>query len=460
MAKRASATSKKAPKLVAPKEPSTAPEVIEQEPFSVFGWTLQRVQDARMAIDAGRMYVGHELMLAMTTYPAIKHGLKLRRDTLAQVPFYFEKPDGLSQEYFDQWVAHWPVSWPRPEQGLANGHKIMLGLSPLNTTWERHEGEALDWRPLVHVKEPGSVEWYETQRIYRFQALVGALTETGKRAPDPVGPLGQMGIIDMWPLDGARWLMLKEEPVRPHQHGAARSMAVDWYYGSEAYRWHSSHNRIHGIEWVGIKMPMGQRETPDSKSLLTTVTNLDNSLRVIPLPQSDDKDKASYGMEVFGAKTEAHKTFVSQYEKADDRITLLLLGAAENTQGGGGSLAKAQTQDRVSLRLTKGDCAGIVEVHDQLARTACEANGIDPALAPRLMFSVDDPADQALATQKQEQAAAAGQSIGTLITQIEVANTARAVAKQPLIEYEPDYLLEQVGIMLTRKQDGEQTRPR
>lgn len=453
-------TPKPEPKEQKPIRVSTADPVIEYEPYGSFGWTLERVQRALAAIECGDMAEGHELMLAMTRDPTIKHGLKLRRDTLAQVPFYFEKPEGIDQEFFDEWVAHWPVCWPRPAQGLANGHKIMLALCPLNTTWDYDELRALAWRPFIHNKEPGSVQWYETQRIYRFNAVVGALTEEGKRAPDPKGKQGQIGQLDMWPLTGERWLMLTEEPIRPHQHGAARSLAVDWYSGAEAYRWHSSHNRIHGIEWVGVEIPMSQRESADAQSLLTNVVQLDNALRVIPLPQSDDKDKASYKLQVMSAKTEAHKTFQAQYEKADDRKTLLLLGVAENTQGSSASNAKAQTQDRVSLRLTKGDVAGIIAVHDQLARTACLANGRDPALAPILKATIDDPAEQQKLADKQEKAASAGQAIGSLITQLEAANTARKAAEQPPIVYEPDYLLEQVGLMLTRAQDGEQTRPK
>jgi hypothetical protein len=55
--------------------------------------------------------------------------------------------------------------------------------------------------------------------------------------------------------------------------------------------------------------------------------------------------------------------------------------------------------------------------------------------------------------------AQAGQLVGQLIEKLDAANTARAAAKQPLIVYEPDYLLEQCGLMLTRAQDGQQTRP-
>lgn len=463
MAKRAPATRKPADtKPVKTKQPDRSPEVVEFEPYGSFGWTLKRVQWALENLERGQMGPAHELWLAMTRDPTIKHGLKLRRDTLTQVPFYHEKPEGLPQEYFDEWVAWWGRCWPRPSQGLANGYKIGMGLAPLNVTWALRDDKRY-WRPSVHVKEPLCVEWYEWQRIYRFQARIGAEMPGGKvntgDAAMLTGKSGIPGLLDMWPLTGERWLLLQEEPLRPHHHGAERSLAAGWLMGAEAMRWWSAHNRKHGMEWVGVKMPMGQRESDDCRSLMNAVVNLENA-GVVPLPQALDKDKPSYGMEVFAAKTEASKTFAGLIELADAYKTLLLLGAQENTQGGSGNNAKAKTQDRVALRLTKGDCAGIIEVHDQLARTACEVNGFDPDCAPMLKCTVEVPEDQAVLAQRQEQQAAAGQAVGALITQLDASNAARGLAKQPLIVYEADYLLEQVGLMLTRAQDGEQTRPK
>ena len=433
-------------------------EDIDHEPQGTFGWTLKRVQWALEAVERGDMGPGHEIWLAMTRHPKIKHGLKLRRDTLTQVPFYFEKPEGLDQAFFDEWVAQWPRCWSRPAQGLANGYKIGLGLAPLNVTWAMSD-DASAWRPTVHVKEPLCVDWHEERRIYRFQARVGALGQDGLPLPVKAEAAGTAGQVPMWPLDGTRWLMLQEEPLRPHHHGALRSLAAAWYMSTESARWHSAHNRKHGMEWLGVKMPASEREGKDAKDLLEACIKLENA-GVIPLPQAKSKDEPSWGLEVFSAKTEASRTFTSLVDISDSYITLLLLGAEENTQGGAGNNAKAKTQDRVALRLTKGDCAGIIEVHDQLARTACEANDLDPDLAPRLLATVEVPEDASLKAEVNEKNANAGAAAAAIVEKLDAANAARVVAKQPLIEYEVDYLFEQCGLMLTRAQDGQQTAPR
>lgn len=431
-------------------------ESVDQEPYGVFGWKLQRIQAALGAVERGEMGPGYELWLAMTRHPKIKHGLKLRRDTLTQVPFYFEKPPGCPQEFFDDWVANWPRCWPRPEQGQANGYKIGLGLAPLNVTW------ALQLtgyhRPTIHVKEPLCVEWYEQRRIYRFLARIGALGQDGKPLPIEVEKNGITGLLDMWPLNGQRWLMLQEEPLRPHHHGALRSLAAAWHMSTESARWHSAHNRIHGMEWKGVKIPAGQRESEDAQSLLDACVAIENN-GVIPIP-TFDKDKPQYGLELFASKTEASKTFQSLIDLSDSYITLVLLGAEENTQGGEGNNAKAKTQDRVALRLTKGDCEGVIGVHDQLARLSCEANDIDPDQAPRLLATVEVPEDASLKAQCNEQNAAAAQAVAMAIAQIEAVNALRVAAKLPPIVYEAETMFEQVGMMLTRAQDGQQTAPR
>lgn len=433
-------------------------ESVDQEPYGRFGWDIKRVQWALECVERGEMGPGHELWLAMTRHPKIKHGLKLRRDTLTQVPFYFEKPDGCPQDFFDEWVAQWPRCWPRPEQGQANGYKIGLGLAPLNCTWALNLTGKY-WRPKIHVKEPLCVEWYEQRRIYRFAARIGALGQDGKPLPIHIEKDGIAGLLDMWPLDGTRWLMLQEEPLRPHHHGALRSLAAAWYMSTESARWHSAHNRKHGMEWLGVKMPASEREGKDAKALLDACIRLENA-GVIPLPQAKNKDEPSWGLEVFSAKTEASKTFTSLVDISDSYITLVLLGAEENTQGGEGNNAKAKTQDRVALRLTKGDCEGVIEVHDQLARTSCEVNDIDPDVAPRLMATVEVPEDAALKSQCNEQNAAAAYSMSQTIASIEATNAIRKAANLPPIYYEPEKMFAQAGIMLTAAQDGQQTDPR
>ena len=168
----------------------------------------------------------------------------------------------------------------------------------------------------------------------------------------------------------------------------------------------------------------------------------------------------SWGLEVFAAKTDASKSMVSLREAADNYITLVLLGVLETTGGGSASNAKASTQDRVALRLTKADAACIQELHDELARTACSVNGRDPAKAPQLRAIVDDPEEQALLAEKQERAAKAGLTVAQQLAMLEEVNAKRLLAKLPPIEYDPDHLYAQAGVQLTPGVDGLQSAPR
>ena len=423
--------------------------------YTTCGWTIDRVQCALEALDRGEMAEPYALYLAMTRHPLIKHGLKLRRDTLSQVRWYHDKPEGLDDAFFEQWVARWPQTWQKSEQLLANGYKIPLGLCPVNVVWSRsRDGRWL--QPTAHTKEPGSVEWYETQRIYKFYHLTGALDEYGNKLPEP--PLSKTGALDMWPLNGQRWLMLQEEPLRPHLFGAFRSLAVAWFLSAESSRWHSAHNRKHALDWIGVKMPHTERESAETRALLDACVALENG-GVIPLPQHETP-APSWGLEVFAAKTDASKSMVSLREAADNYITLVLLGVLETTGGGSASNGKASTQKVVSLRMTKGDAAGIIELHDELARTACSVNGRDPANAPKLVCIVDDPEEQALLAEKQERAAKAGLTVAQQLEKLEDVNAKRLIAKLPPIEYDPDHLYAQAGVQLTPGVDGLQTAPR
>lgn len=409
--------------------PQTEAELIPE-----FSWTLESLQSALVAMSIGDMQPAQRLMFAMMRDPVIAHGVETRAETLIQVPVHFEKHPDCPQWFFDCWVDTWPeILKPSVRQQLAE-YRTMLGVGISNVIYAPdRSGRA--WMPSNRLLEPANLMWNADphDRRYYFNAV----------------DCGRQPVYDT----GERFLLWKRAGRRPHLAGAELPLAVAWFTKQEALRAWPSHNRSHGKPQRVLKVPADQRESADVRALVAQAQAL-LAGGVMILPQYRDQ-LPNFDFDLVEAHTQAYETFERLIQLCDNYITLVLLGATENTQGNSASNSKAMTHDRVTMRKVKADCRSDEESVNQLARYTAFLNKLPPHVAPRLVCEADPPEDQNQAAERSERKSKAGDAMGSLIQKLDAHNAANQDNK---IAYEPDYLLEQVGLLLTRKQDGQQSR--
>lgn len=369
----------------------SAPLIVVQEwpIYDAFGWTAEAVQNVLQQIAAGNLRSAESLLIAMTRDPAYAHGLKVRCQEMARVPHVLEPMPGLPRRQFKELVAHLPRLW---EGGTgpnalatATKYRCALGLAPKATSWQLSPS-GRTWVPTLHAREAGWLTYYPVEERYKFSA--------------------RHGPVDVVP-DGKEWLLLCEMSSRyPHNEGNVRPLAALWWLKHATIRyWGGQYNKVHGNPQRKIKGPAQQRELRQPDNTAGDVENLIKACQkmlggdVIFLPQYG-KDGPNFDFELVEAQAKTWETFPAFLAYVDKWITLLWLGAWDNTQGdAAGSRARAEVHERVSLRYLSADCAATAAALDVLWRQWCLYNKIDPALAPHSKFLWEPPEDKKLSAE-------------------------------------------------------------
>lgn len=420
--------------LASEKHPESFIPAKEQQEDPVWGWTMQTLQLKLQDFCAGDIAAGQEIYQAMLRDSLISHGVETRAEMLAQLPKRWEKPEGCPGWYFDMWVGEYHRRILTASHLIQQAQRrLLIGVAPDNVTWTPDRTGTI-WLPNLHTKEPGNLTWDVNCQRYLFHGI--ECEET---------------VYD----DGERWLLWKRAEMRTHLSGLLIPLSIVWLTKQEAMRGWPSHNRSHTKPQRALKVPANQAESEDTKKLVEQAQSLLNG-GVLVLPQYA-KELPSFDFSLIEARADTYRTFQELIKLCDAYITLVLLGVTENTQGTSSSNAKAQTQDRLMLRKVKADARQSAESEYELSQRAAEYNRIDPRLAPIPIYDADPPDDQNEAAERNAKTAQAGRDIGTLIEKLDAHN---ALQNATPIKYEADYLTEQVGLLLTREQDGHQSRAR
>ncbi len=410
--------------------------VQESEIQPEFGWTLESVQAALLAHSQGDIQAGQRLMYAMLRDPIMAHGVETRAESLTQVPLRFERPPECPEWLFEIWVAHWPDCMTASARQQVGEHRIVLGTGITNVTWAP-DSTGRAWVPTNHIREPANLSWRSDpkDKRYYFNSIDG-----------------------QFPVDstGERWLLWKRIGQRPHLAGALLPLAVAWFTKQEAFRGWPSHNRSHVKPQRLLKVPADQRESDDVKRLVAQAQAL-LAGGVLIMPQYND-DLPNFDFELVEAEANTYKTFEDLIRLCDNYMTLVLLGAMENTQGSSASNAKAQTHDKVTLRKVKADAQSDKESIITLGRTFAVMNRQPAKASPIPVFDADPPEDQNQLAERQQKRALAGQELGGFIEKLDAHNEKLTAANKPPVDFEVDYLSEQIGLQLKRSQDGYQSR--
>lgn len=398
-----------------------------------WNWNLGTLQAALQATANGDLAAAQRMAHAMMRDPELAHGVETRAETFTQADFCWEKPQDCPQWYFDLWVDCWQSCLSSDDHQQHAQNRLMVGTSPANVTWGPDPSGTI-WLPKTHLREPSNLLWRSdpNDRRYYFQGL------------DQSYPVDS---------DGQRWLLFSRPGTRPHLAGAVMALAIPWFFKQEAMRGWPTHNRSHVKPERVLKVPANQRESFDVQALVRQAQQLMAGGTLI-LPQFE-KDQPSFGYELVEAKADTFRTFAELIKVCDNYITLYLLGATENTQGSSSSNAKAQTHDLVLLRKVKSDSKSSAASLTILSRKAAELNGLPPRCAPLPKFDADPPEDEDSLAERQLKRS---QAFVQVMTGIEKADTHNAAHPDNQIQIEAEYLAEQAGMLLTRAQDGQQSR--
>lgn len=395
-----------------PPKPSTDKRpnvyVIQEWPlYDAFGWTVDNVQAVLEALNWGNLLTAESLMLAMTRDPAYAHGMKTRCQEMARVPHELVWEGGVPARQRKELEAHLPNLFeggagPNALATLTK-YRCAMGVAPGAISWQRSP-TGRTWLPTIHAREAGWLTYFPTEERYRFSA--------------------RDGLRDVVP-DGREWVLFCEMSSRyPHQEGNIRPLAALWWLKSAVIRYWGQYNKTHGNPQKKVKGPAQQREQEQPDGSPGDVENLISLAQrlvggdVIFLPQYG-ADGPNFDFELVEATAKTWETFPSFIAYVDKWITLLWLGAWDNTQGdAAGSRARAEVHERVSLRYLSADCEITSAALDVVWRQWCRYNKLDPADAPHSKFLWEPPEDKKLAAeirninaQAAEKACAAAQVI-------------------------------------------------
>lgn len=378
-----------------------------ERPIRTFtGWRQQHVDAAVDAFDRGEMHLPHKMWLAMQKDAIISHGVETRVTALVDCEFEWRKPKDLPQALFDEWIARWPECFDEDSLATTLRDRIGLGVVPSQCIWTI--GKQAYWLRRIKPFQTGNVVYDEASRCYKIDTE----EET------------------YWLIDDCDpWVLFRERASHcPHLYGAARALSSDWWLSQEAIRLEALYGRRCGNPIWKVTAPIEQRAPTDGNAeqkgdrndfqrlLQKTQRMLGNGVfEAFKFPPSWD---VGYDLDFVESEGLAHKVFDVIIDRTDERKTLKLLGAVDNTRGGrDGSRARALVHEKKSSMYTGADGALTMRTMNRIARKWCEFNRFPVQWAPLAFFDTNPPEDHAqLADVRQKYAAA----IGVLSDKLEV----------------------------------------
>lgn len=415
--------------------PGSHTQVRADESDPAWGWTLDDVVAYLKMFADGDIAAGEQLRLAMMRDSVIAECVETRVEIALQKDRWWEKPEECPQWFFDLWVKNWQEALSYGDQQQIGEYRLMLGLGLTNQTWRPEKSGRL-WMPTLYRKDPGNLEYVETNGVYNYE-FHGRL---------------HTYCVDN---DGVRFLLWERKGSRSHLAGLIIPLAIVWITKQEALRQWPSRNKSHGKSWRLAEFPADQRESDDVKAWLENVKAL-LAGGVVPLPKYE-KDLPSFDLRLLSENTDVSATFENLIRLCDEYIRQTILGVSENTSGGSASDAKARTQDTVFLRKIKSDCKLDTETLRILARCFCRLNEAPVEWAPIYCVDARVPADEAELAAINKDKASAAKDMATVIQILrgggqpaQPTQGGQDPKPQPGEEIDAAYMLEQVGVYTKR----------
>jgi len=252
-----------------------------------------------------------------------------------------------------------------------------LGIGIAQIVWQTSAGE---WLPRLRVWHPQFLYWDAGEMQYVVVAREGIV-----RLPR----------VDMEPMSDGNWVLWTPYGYQyGWLDGLVRALADKYLMRGWDYRDWARSNERQGMATFGAKVPVTADEKIKDK-FVRDIANI-GSDAVLELPQMDEGEGASFGMEMIESKTRNWETFQQFKKELDVDIAIAVLGQNLTTEGGtdGGSRALGQVQNLVRIDKAIED-AGIAEcIRQQVLTWWALYNYGDAELAPRPEYQVEPPADE------------------------------------------------------------------
>jgi phage gp29-like protein len=156
----------------------------------------------------------------------------------------------------------------------------------------------------------------------------------------------------------------------------------------------SRYNEVHGLPITKAISPGNGGKGTSDDEFLQAVANRGAEPTIL-LKQGEDGNK--YDVELLEAVAKTYETFKDSKSDVNTDIAVLILGQNLTTEAKGGGLGggEAKTHNLVRLDKAREDAAIANAIYNQVLRPWARFNFKDPEYAPRPVFRVDPPEDEA-----------------------------------------------------------------
>ena len=275
-----------------------------------------------------------------------------------------------------------PGRWDRmfPPGMMANllraGLHLNMGVAEI--LWWEEDGM---WWPRLNFWHSQFVRWDVTKAQYRI-----ATADKGEidlpRLDDNPEPAGQWFI---WCPFGYRFAWL---------HGLIRSLAPMYMRRMWVNRDWARYNEVHGLPITKAIVPNEGGSGPGDDDFFYAVANRGADPTIL-LKQGEEGNK--YDIDILEATAKTYETFKDSKQDVNTDIAVLLLGQNLSTEASGGGLGGGQVAQHNLVRLDKAreDAAIAAAIYEQVLKPWARFNFGDPNLAPRPIYRIDPPDDDA-----------------------------------------------------------------
>jgi len=384
--------------------------------LSYSGWTFEQVQSALDQSEQGVLREITQLMVAMMRDPMFYHGVMTRIMSFLGCPFLMKNTEGFPTDLYDTIRSEWKTILPKHTLATILKHRICIGVAPAEVFWYVKNKR---WLPKIRAKHPANLFFNLNSKKYSY---------SGKDKIYIINP------------DGKEWILFQGlGEIAPYLDGACRALAVVWFLKQEAIRLWQNYARVHGTPIRKVTVPGQQRESDDVKLLVARAQKLLGG-QVFTAPMYEDGLK--YDLSLVEATGNSYLTFVDLIALYDKYITLVLLGAIENTQSlPYGSRAKAEVAEKQTNKYLYSDCDEATPPLVPVFEAICEYNRIDTDLYPYCSFDGTTSGDLLMKAQVGAEHAKA----------LNAASAAMKDMNEAGIKYDAEYIYNQCGMELTKK---------
>lgn len=298
--------------------------------------------------------------------------MEQRMSGLFSKPLRLEPADdsALATRIRDEVMDSWEVMFPRPALEEQQQYGILQGVAIVEKVWDTST------TPWTFTIKP----WRPVHYTWRWD--LGAYTLVTR----------DRGLIRI-PQRSAQWMTYTPYGyARAFLRGRLRALIDPWLYRGWCKNDWAHWCEIHGTP---IRMAIVPQQA-DPKQETDFVKQLANLGSNTVVKARQDRDGNKFAVELIEASGDGWKGFEAQLAWCDKEIATVLLGQSHSIDGVGGLSSQEKPGEAVRLDVNRTDSEKLCEaLYTQCLRDYCEYNYGNPDLAPRPLYEVDPPEDDA-----------------------------------------------------------------